>query len=138
MSAELFTYIFIAALALTTLAKLWLARRHLAHIATNRAAVPDAFHEKIELTDHQKAADYTSAKTRFDMLGTLFDAALLLVFTLAGGIQFIADRCNEWFGTQITQGMATLARCWCFFRCWKHRSTSIALSLSRRVSVSTR
>jgi STE24 endopeptidase len=108
MTAELFTYIFIAALALTTLAKLWLARRHLAHIATNRAAVPDAFHEKIGLTDHQKAADYTSAKTRFDMLGTLFDAALLLLFTLAGGIQFIADRCNEWFGTPITQGMATL------------------------------
>jgi STE24 endopeptidase len=108
MTAELFTFIFIAALALTTLAKLWLARRHLAHIATNRAAVPDAFHEKIELGDHQKAADYTSAKTRFDMLGTLFDAALLLVFTLAGGIQFIADKCNGWFGTPITQGMATL------------------------------
>ncbi len=108
MTAELFTYIFIAALAFTTLAKLWLARRHLAHIATNRAAVPDAFHEKIELGDHQKAADYTSAKTRFDMLGTLFDAALLLIFTLAGGIQSIADKCDAWFGTPITQGMATL------------------------------
>jgi len=108
MTTELFTYIFIAALMLTTLAKLWLARRHLAYIANNRAAVPDAFHEKIELGDHQKAADYTSAKTRFDILGTLFDAALLLMFTLAGGIQFIADKCNEWFGTPITQGMATL------------------------------
>ena len=109
MTAAIFTFIFIAALALTTLAKLWLARRHLAHIATNRAAVPDAFHEKVQLTDHQKAADYTSAKTRFDMLGALFDAALLLAFTLGGGIQFIADRCNGWFSSPIAQACSLQA-----------------------------
>src|SRR5471032_3087907 len=108
MTATLFTFIFIAALTLTTLAKLWLARRHLAYIAAHRAAVPEAFHEKVQLGDHQKAADYTSAKTRFDMLGTLFDAALLLAFTLAGGIQFIADLCNGWFSAPIAQGMATI------------------------------
>lgn len=108
MTATQFTLIFIAALALTTLAKLWLARRHLAYIAAHRAAVPEAFHEKIQLADHQKAADYTSAKTRFGMLGTLFDTALLLVFTLAGGIQFIADLCNSWFSSPIMQGMATI------------------------------
>ena len=113
MTAPHFTLIFIAALTLTTLAKLWLARRHLAHIAAHRAAVPEAFHEKVQLGDHQKAADYTTAKTRFDMLGTLFDAALLLVFTLGGGIQFIADLVfaklgNGWFSAPIAQGMATL------------------------------
>lgn len=112
MTATQFTFIFIAALALTTLAKLWLARRHLAHIAAHRTAVPEAFHEKVRLDDHQKAADYTSAKTRFDMLGTLFDAALLLAFTVAGGIQYIAgmvsSRPSGWFGTPIMQGMATL------------------------------
>ncbi|MDD5298904.1 MAG: M48 family metallopeptidase [Gallionella sp.] len=108
MTATLFTFIFSAALLLTTLAKLWLARRHLAHIAAHRAAVPEAFREKIQLADHQKAADYTSAKARFAMLGALFDAALLLVFTLAGGIQFIADICHGWFGAPLTQGMATI------------------------------
>jgi STE24 endopeptidase len=113
MTATLFTFIFIAALALTTLAKLWLARRHLAYIAAHRAAVPEAFHEKVQLVDHQKAADYTSAKTRFDMLGTLFDAALLLAFTLAGGIQYIADVVfglgnNGWLSAPIAQGMTTL------------------------------
>jgi STE24 endopeptidase len=108
MTATQFTFIFIAALALTTLAKLWLARRHLAHIAAHRAAVPEAFHEKVQLADHQKAADYTTAKTRFDMLGALFDAVLLLAFTVAGGIQFIAELCNRWFHTPIMQGMATL------------------------------
>jgi len=113
MTATQFSFIFIAALALTTLAKLWLARRHLGHIAAHRAAVPEAFHEKVQLGDHQKAADYTSAKTRFDMLGTLFDAALLLAFTLGGGIQFIAGMVsaklgNGWFSSPIAQGMATL------------------------------
>jgi STE24 endopeptidase len=113
MTAAKFSFIFIAALVLTTLAKLWLARRHLAHISAHRTAVPEAFNEKVLLGDHQKAADYTSAKTRFDMLGTVFDAALLLAFTLGGGIQSVADLIsaklgNGWFGSQIVQGMATI------------------------------
>jgi STE24 endopeptidase len=108
MTATQFTLIFSAALALTTLAKLWLARRHLAHIAAHRASVPDAFREKIELEDHQKAADYTSAKTRFAMLNMLFDAVLLLAFTLAGGIQFIAELCRVWFDAPLVQGMVTI------------------------------
>lgn len=108
MTATQFTLIFIAALAATSLARLWLARRHLAHIAAHRAAVPEAFREKIALADHQKAADYTSAKTRFAMLGILFDAALLLALTLGGGIQFLADLCNNWFGAPLAQGVATI------------------------------
>jgi STE24 endopeptidase len=108
MTATQFSIIFVAALALTTLAKLWLARRHLAHIAAHRADVPQAFREKVQLADHQKAADYTSTKTRFAMLGGVFDALLLLAFTLGGGIQFFANFNNEWFGTPIAQGMATI------------------------------
>ena len=108
MTATQFTFIFVAALALTTLAKLWLARRHLAHIATHRTAVPEAFTEKIQLGDHQKAADYTSAKTRLGMLSILFDTVLLLAFTLGGGIQFISELTNSWLGAPLAQGMATL------------------------------
>ena len=108
MTATQFTVIFIAALALSTLAKLWLARRHLAHIATHRGSVPDAFGAKVTLADHQKAAAYTSAKTRFAMLGTLFDTALLLAFTLGGGIQTISELCNVWFSSTLVQGIATL------------------------------
>lgn len=108
MTATQFTILFIAALALSTLTKLWLARRHLAHIAAHRGNVPDAFSEKITLADHQKAADYTSAKTRFSMLGMVFDAALLLAFTLGGGIQIVADLCATTFSSTLAQGMATL------------------------------
>ncbi|MCR4298331.1 MAG: M48 family metallopeptidase [Gallionella sp.] len=108
MTATQFTFFFIAALTLTSLAKLWLARRHLAHIAAHRTTIPDAFREKIALSDHQKAADYTSAKTRLDMLSILFDAALLLAFTIAGGIQLIAGLCSGWFDGLLTQGVATI------------------------------
>jgi len=108
MSASLFTSIFIVTLALTTLAKFWLARRHLAHIAAHRNQVPDAFREQIPLASHQKAADYTSAKTRFSMLGMLFDAALLLLFTVAGGIQLIANLSQGWFSQPLMQGMSTI------------------------------
>ncbi|HZW24705.1 MAG TPA: M48 family metallopeptidase [Gallionella sp.] len=108
MTATQFTLFFVAALAMTTLAKLWLARRHLAHIAAHRAEVPEAFRAKVSLAEHHKAADYTSAKTRFGMIGALFDAALLLAFTVMGGIQFVAEFCNGWFDTPMTQGVATI------------------------------
>ena len=108
MTAFQFSILFTAALLLTTLARLWLARRHLAHIAAHRSGVPQAFREQIDLAAHQKAADYTSAKTRFSMLGVLFDAALLLAFTLGSGIQWIADACLHAFSTPIAQGMAVI------------------------------
>jgi putative effector of murein hydrolase LrgA (UPF0299 family) len=108
MTAFQFTLVFIAALTLTTAARLWLARRHLAYIAAHRSGVPDAFREQIQLTDHQRAADYTSAKTRFSMLSVLFDAAILLAFTLGGGIQFVSDLCQSRFDSTLTQGLSSL------------------------------
>jgi STE24 endopeptidase len=107
MTAATFSFIIIFALAVTSITKIWLAQRHLSYIAAHRIAVPEAFSEKITLAEHQKAADYTTAKTRFSMLGILFDATVLLAFTLGGGIQFIADFCNSWFEAPLTQGVAT-------------------------------
>ncbi|MBI1173827.1 MAG: M48 family metalloprotease [Sideroxydans sp.] len=109
MTAPLFSNLFIAAVVLTTLAKLWLARRHLAHIAAHRAEVPAAFREKIELAAHQKAADYTSAKTRHGMLAALLDTLLLFAFTLGGGIQLLSDLWLHSFSGAIVQGIALIA-----------------------------
>jgi STE24 endopeptidase len=109
MTSSQFSALFVAALLLTTLAKLWLARRHLAHVAAHRAAVPPAFSAKIALADHQKAADYTGAKTRLAMLEALFEAALLLAFTLGGGIQRLADFWPQIFSGAIVQGIAIIA-----------------------------
>ncbi len=86
-----FTAVFLVAIALTTVVRLWLSRRHIRHVLANRDAVPAEFEGRITLAAHQKAADYTIAKARFGQLETLAAAAALLAFTLGGGLQFISE-----------------------------------------------
>src|SRR5437660_1633945 len=86
-----FTAVFLVALGLTILARLWLSQRHIRYVLANRNAVPAEFSASIPLAAHQKAADYTAAKTRLGVLETLAAAALLLGFTLGGGMQFLSD-----------------------------------------------
>ncbi|WP_431095605.1 M48 family metallopeptidase [Polaromonas aquatica] len=81
-----FTGVFAAFLVLGLLTKFYLASRQIRHVAQNRDAVPAAFAATISLQAHQKAADYTIAKARFGMLEMAFGAAVLLGWTLLGGI----------------------------------------------------
>jgi len=90
MSA-LLTWLFLAALAAATATRLWLARRQVRHVTAHRDAVPASFAASIPLESHRKAADYTVAKTRLGMIGVLVHAAVLLGFTLGGGLQLILD-----------------------------------------------
>lgn len=108
MNSFQFSALFIGALLLTTVAQMWLARRHLAHIQAHRAKVPSDFREQIDLSAHQKAADYTSDKTRLTMLSTPFNALLLFVFTLGGGVQWIADLWLTTFTNSLIQGLAVI------------------------------
>src|SRR6266850_1066312 len=96
-SMHWFTAVFLAALALTTVVRLWLSRRHIRHVSANRNAVPAEFEGRIALAAHQKAADYTAAKTRLGSLETLAAAALLLGFTLGGGLQLISEAWRKVF-----------------------------------------
>ncbi|MBV9192436.1 MAG: M48 family peptidase, partial [Betaproteobacteria bacterium] len=91
------TWLFLAALLAATATRLWLASRQIRHVRAHREAVPPSFAETIPLTAHQKAADYTAAKTRFGIVNTLVDAALILVFTLGGGVQWLSDAWTRWF-----------------------------------------
>jgi STE24 endopeptidase len=81
-----FTLLFAALLVLGLLTKFYLATRQIRHVARHRNQVPSAFASTISLPSHQKAADYTIAKTRLGMLEMAFAAALLLGWTLLGGI----------------------------------------------------
>ncbi len=85
------TWLFLAALAAASATRLWLARRQVRHVAAHRDAVPPGFAGSIPLASHRKAADYTVAKTRLGMVGVLVHAAVLLAFTLGGGLQLILD-----------------------------------------------
>ena len=88
---QTFTAVFLAALALTVGLRLWLARRHILHIAHCRDKVPADFSSHIDLAAHQKAADYSSARTRLGMIDVLVGAALMLALTLGGALQALHD-----------------------------------------------
>ena len=87
----MFTSIFVVALFVTTVGKLWLSSRQIAHVARHRAAVPPRFAERVTLAAHQKAADYTIARSRLGMIETVVGATLLVLLTLMGGLQAIDD-----------------------------------------------
>ncbi|MBS1188268.1 MAG: family peptidase [Rhodocyclaceae bacterium] len=84
--ASSFTLIFLAAVILTLCVRLWLARRQMACVLAHRGQVPALFAERIPLAAHQKAADYTVARTRLGMLAILAETAVLLGLTLGGGL----------------------------------------------------
>jgi STE24 endopeptidase len=86
-----FTALFLSLLILTTAIRLWLGRRHIAYIQSHRHAVPAAFAGDISLDAHQKAADYSSAKTKLVMTESVVQAILLWTLTLGGGLQWIDE-----------------------------------------------
>ncbi|MHB1358228.1 MAG: M48 family metallopeptidase [Rhodocyclaceae bacterium] len=89
--ATLFSLVFLTLLACTSALRAWLAFRQLRHVAAHRGAVPAEFADRIDLADHQKAADYSSAKIRLGLLELAVDVALLLLFTF-GGLLFAFDQ----------------------------------------------
>ncbi len=53
--------------------------------------MPPEFAASVPLAAHQKAADYTGARTRLGIVDTLVSAVVLLAFTLGGGLQWLFD-----------------------------------------------
>ena len=82
----IFTIVFCAALVIGLLVRFYLASRQIRHVAQHRSSVPAAFAATISLEAHQKAADYTMTKARFGLLEMAFGAAILLCWTLLGGM----------------------------------------------------
>ncbi len=105
---QTFTLIFLAALLLTTLTQVWLAMRHIRHIREHQNKVPDDFASQISLDDHQKAANYTCAKTRAEYPGILLNITLLLIFTLGGGLTALSSFWLGWFSDPMTHGMVLI------------------------------
>lgn len=84
-----FTLIFSGFLAAGVIAQWLLVNRHVRHIGQNRAEVPAAFRDKIPLAAHHKAADYTRAKAKTGLVGLILGAVFILLWTLAGGLQWL-------------------------------------------------
>ena len=102
MASILTTLAFAALLLAGTAVRLWLASRQVRHVARHRGEVPAAFRERITVEAHRKAAGYTIAKTRFGILEMVFSAAVLLGWTLLGGLDLV----NQWLLGFFAAGMA--------------------------------
>ena len=92
MHASAFTLLFAAALVASLLVRFYLATRQMRYVAAHRGTVPAPFAAQVALQAHQKAADYTLAKGRLSLLEIAIGGALLLGWTLLGGL----DALNAW------------------------------------------
>ncbi|WP_322401349.1 M48 family metallopeptidase [Massilia luteola] len=90
MLSSAFSVLFVVFLLLTLGLRYWLARRHIRHVLRHRSQVPAEFAARIPLSAHQKAADYTIAKTRFGLVGAIWNTLVLTGFTLLGGLQALS------------------------------------------------
>ena len=95
-----------AVLVANLLTKLWLSGRQVRHVAQHRAHVPDAFAHTISLEAHQKAADYTLAKSRVGLIDLALDAITLMAWTLLGGLDLLNQVTLNWLGEGMGQQVA--------------------------------
>lgn len=87
--AHWLTTVFVLALALHLGVQWWLSRRQVRHVLRHRDEVPPAFAAAVPLDDHRKAADYTVTRQRLGRLEIGWDALVLLLMTLGGGIDLL-------------------------------------------------
>jgi STE24 endopeptidase len=92
MAPQTLTLAFGVALAASLLVRWWLISRQVRHVFAHRNAVPEPFAQTVALEAHRKAADYTIARNRLELLAVAWSTAVLLGWTLLGGL----DALNIW------------------------------------------
>jgi STE24 endopeptidase len=93
------TAVFTLALVVMFNLKLWLNQRQQKHIAAHRGAVPEAFAQTVPLAAHQKAADYSRDNLAFGLVELAIGTALLLAWTLLGGLDWLNTSLRESLGS---------------------------------------
>jgi STE24 endopeptidase len=104
-----FGFAFLLVLGLAAALRLWLGMRHIAHVQAHRSAVPAHFSGDVSLEAHQRAADYTAAKTRIALVSIIIDTALVLWLTFGGGVQLMYETASRWFEGDIVRGLMLIA-----------------------------
>ncbi len=89
MEFNLFTLVFLVATLSYVVTLLWLNIRQDKAVAKSFSAVPAEFSEKITLEQHQKAGEYTQAKLLVNHFEIIFSTAVLLIWTLGGGLSWL-------------------------------------------------
>lgn len=106
---NVWTLVFSTLLLAVLLVRFWLSSRQIRHVAIHRVAVPEPFATRVSLAAHQKAADYTIAKLRLDLVEKAWNAALLLAWTLLGGLESLNQSLRLLLGDGMFQQLALLA-----------------------------
>lgn len=109
MDPQSFSLLFAAFLIATLGLKMWLASRHMRYVASHRDTVPEQFAPKIPLAAHQKAADYTIAKTQLKIVLLAVNAVVLLGFTLLGGLNWLSFTLIDFTGGGMAYQIALIA-----------------------------
>ncbi|MDO8251282.1 MAG: M48 family metallopeptidase [Rhodoferax sp.] len=107
--ALMLSLVFGALLVAGLITRTVLASRQIRHVARHRATVPAAFAQTITPEAHQKAADYTITKARFGLLDTALEAAMLLGWTLLGGLDWLNQTLLAALGGGMVQQLTLLA-----------------------------
>jgi hypothetical protein len=65
--------------------------RQKSYVLQHREQVPTAFQDRVSLSAHQKAADYTIEKSKLGDIDSVVGMIFLLALTLGGGISLVFD-----------------------------------------------
>jgi STE24 endopeptidase len=109
VSAAAFSAVFAAFVVAALTWRLWLGLRQSRHVARHRGEVPVDFAGLVPLESHRRAADYTLDKQRLGLAELVaIEGALLLAFTLGGGIAAIDSLSERLFGEGYARHLATV------------------------------
>lgn len=100
MTAQTFAQLFAAALIASLALRFWLASRQIRWVARHRGTVPEAFAARVTLSAHQRAADYTIARTRLGLVEAALGTLTLVALTFFGGLQLLQDLWIRWLPEQ--------------------------------------
>ncbi|MEN9587286.1 MAG: hypothetical protein RIT15_861 [Pseudomonadota bacterium] len=107
-TSYLFTLCFAIALLAGFLVRAYLSLRQAKHVAMHRGEVPKAFANKVSQENHEKAADYTLAKSRLGFWEDVLGCLVLLGWTLLGGLALLNASVLEWMGSSFWQQIVLL------------------------------
>jgi STE24 endopeptidase len=104
-----FTVLFAALLVAGLALRLWLLGRQIRAVAASREQVPAEFSGVITGAQHAKAADYTIALAGLSRLHAVFDAGLLSLLTIGGGIAWMDSVIAGGGLSGLVRGIAVIA-----------------------------
>jgi STE24 endopeptidase len=99
---------FVLALGVYFTLKLWLNMRQINFIMAHQSAVPAPFDTRIDLDAHRKSARYAFVKLRMARLALYISTAILLIWTLGGGIAGLIQLVQHGFSHPLHFGVALL------------------------------